>query len=864
MASRRKSFADAMEGFSQSFLPIWSQLQYAQRWGDENRRRRRSDAMAEVDTALGRLDAKNAPQSAYDDLRDRMGSGEWADLIVPLGERITAAFPTLRERATAAGTDLGAGLRTAGGPQLTGALLNAGATPTYHDFSGPVQQDPEAQRRELEQMPEAIRGATGVSDAAMEEMLGQQDTYRRGLVEGEAQRRRDYLASGGTNHPQYHVEPITHGPHAGGHHLWQSIYVPGFGTTPGHQKQVYMGVVDPGSVGPGIGAGSLFPGGEATAALTGQSPQEGQSWFSRLLNTEEAQEVAPDMGGGIPPELLAILDRRGSPDRPYGVPGVIAGSADWERRGYPDPPPWSPPPGETPPGDPYPVDPETGEAVLPPEDLREQYGLGQDPDITRYYEEGGRRPPSEITQLAQGFVPGVALEKKVHDLGAKDRPLYTTRDRGYRESRVQSPWVPQEWGSAGPLHEGTVAKMLRELGEVLRMPRGSEEETRHTHPPGTPSMMPQGTGVPMGPPGIMGQPASGGPQGRFLETPGAFGRPLTMVPNTSRGPQSSGGRFIPPIQERLPTPPTAPGGPTLGQPLAPPQQAPAGLRLPPTRSSHPIFGPLTPPPQMPGSGPSPHQPPFLPGTLFPEDQRLAGMNEADRLLYEEATTPTDRPAVGQVGPGMAAIDAVVPGAEEVDAVAADMGAMRRNYPAESSVEILSELEEYGDLIAGAAEEYDVPLALVQNLIMGESSGDPEAIGRETTAGWHALGLMQLALTTAQEQAEEIAVEANLRIDEVFDGIRCDRNGRCALTEEDLINRPDWNIILGTRYLGEKLNEWGNDPFLAVMAYNSGTGSLQDWITNNDKLDPATQYFKESRDLANRVTQNKANVKGVTS
>ncbi len=349
MASRRKSFAEAMEGFSQSFLPIWSQLQYAQRWGEENRRRRRSDAMAELNKDIARLDARNAPDADYDALRDRYTSGEWQDLATPISERVLAETPTLRERARGATTDLGAGLRTAGDPELTRALLEFGATPRYHDFEGPAQLDPEAQRRELEQMPTAL-SAAGVSDDAMQLALEEQETFRRAHVEGEAQRRREYLAGGGSDEPRYHVEPILEGPNAGGHHLYQSRFVPGFGTTPGHTQTDYQGVVDPGSTRPAIGGaltGSLFPGGEATAALTGQPPQEEPGWLEKisgLWNTEEAQEAAPETGGVIDPGLLASLNLGGRPDRPYNVPGVIAGSADWERRGYPDPPPWSPRP----------------------------------------------------------------------------------------------------------------------------------------------------------------------------------------------------------------------------------------------------------------------------------------------------------------------------------------------------------------------------------------------------------------------------------------------------------------------------------------------------------------------------------------
>jgi soluble lytic murein transglycosylase len=93
--------------------------------------------------------------------------------------------------------------------------------------------------------------------------------------------------------------------------------------------------------------------------------------------------------------------------------------------------------------------------------------------------------------------------------------------------------------------------------------------------------------------------------------------------------------------------------------------------------------------------------------------------------------------------------------------------------------------QYDGMIALAAQQHDLPLALIKAVIAAESAFDPEAVSR---AG--ARGLMQLMPATAENLG-------------VVDPLR-----------------PDENVRGGVRYLRELIDRYG-DLSLALAAYNAG-------------------------------------------
>lgn len=98
---------------------------------------------------------------------------------------------------------------------------------------------------------------------------------------------------------------------------------------------------------------------------------------------------------------------------------------------------------------------------------------------------------------------------------------------------------------------------------------------------------------------------------------------------------------------------------------------------------------------------------------------------------------------------------------------------------------------------------DVEWALVHALIRQESRFDFQAL---SPVG--ARGLMQVMPGTAKDVARKLGISHQT---------------------EWLITRPDHNIKLGTRYIAQMLDQFGNNYALAAAAYNAGPGRVNKWI-----------------------------------
>ncbi|HXA23402.1 MAG TPA: lytic transglycosylase domain-containing protein [Acetobacteraceae bacterium] len=148
------------------------------------------------------------------------------------------------------------------------------------------------------------------------------------------------------------------------------------------------------------------------------------------------------------------------------------------------------------------------------------------------------------------------------------------------------------------------------------------------------------------------------------------------------------------------------------------------------------------------------------------------------------------------------------------------------------------LPEAGWPIAAEPPTEPVDPSVALGLIRQESSFD---IGAVSPSG--ARGLMQLMPFTAQAVAKQVGVATSL---------------------VSLTNDPSHNMRLGTAYLQEMLDRFGNSLPLAVAAYNAGPHRVDEWLPENgdprvgpiDMLDWIELIpINETRNYVQRVLEN---------
>ena len=132
-------------------------------------------------------------------------------------------------------------------------------------------------------------------------------------------------------------------------------------------------------------------------------------------------------------------------------------------------------------------------------------------------------------------------------------------------------------------------------------------------------------------------------------------------------------------------------------------------------------------------------------------------------------------------------------------------------------------------------------ALVLAVARQESLFDPLA---RSSAG--AMGLMQLMPGTAQTVARELGENH---------------------TNWRLVRDPDYNILLGTHYLGQQLARFDNEPVLALAAYNAGPRRVTEWLELNGDPRGSDPYrlvdwielipFAETRNYVQRVLEGRS-------
>ena len=117
---------------------------------------------------------------------------------------------------------------------------------------------------------------------------------------------------------------------------------------------------------------------------------------------------------------------------------------------------------------------------------------------------------------------------------------------------------------------------------------------------------------------------------------------------------------------------------------------------------------------------------------------------------------------------------------------------------------------YADTVEKYAKMYNVDTFLIAAMILEESRYNAEAV---SWAG--AIGLMQIMPATGRELARKLKI----------------RRFRTSM-----LKRPDVNIRMGTKYIGE-LNAWFDGNIMHVIgAYNGGPGRMERWVSTKNIKD----------------------------
>lgn len=137
---------------------------------------------------------------------------------------------------------------------------------------------------------------------------------------------------------------------------------------------------------------------------------------------------------------------------------------------------------------------------------------------------------------------------------------------------------------------------------------------------------------------------------------------------------------------------------------------------------------------------------------------------------------------------------------------------------------------YRDLVEAAARKYGVDPLLLVALMRQESSFDPRA---GSSAG--ARGLTQFMPSTAAILAPSVGLNHFV---------------------PDDLDRPSVAIPMGAAYLADLTREFGGKPYLALAAYNAGSGNVRSWLGDNphDDFDLLAEEipFQETRGYVRNV------------
>lgn len=141
---------------------------------------------------------------------------------------------------------------------------------------------------------------------------------------------------------------------------------------------------------------------------------------------------------------------------------------------------------------------------------------------------------------------------------------------------------------------------------------------------------------------------------------------------------------------------------------------------------------------------------------------------------------------------------------------------------------------YQEIVSTYAEKYNVEENLIFAVIKTESNFNEHAVSHK-----NAIGLMQIM----KETAKEVAIKCDLKIDD---------------NQEEEIAKIENNINIGTKYLSILLDRYKNKE-LAVVAYNAGIGTVDNWIEKgiikSDGSDIENVPYKETNNYVRKIMRN---------
>jgi soluble lytic murein transglycosylase len=164
------------------------------------------------------------------------------------------------------------------------------------------------------------------------------------------------------------------------------------------------------------------------------------------------------------------------------------------------------------------------------------------------------------------------------------------------------------------------------------------------------------------------------------------------------------------------------------------------------------------------------------------------------------------------------------GREQFNLLRGSITLMRRAYPQFMAAggellprEVLSLIFplSYWELIQKHSEAQRLDPYLVAALVAQESTFVPDV-----RSSANAIGLMQLIPSTARVYARKLGLRYSVK----------------------LLEDPESNIRMGTAYLADKMQEFG-DPHLALASYNAGEGAVRRWLAaRHDR--PVDQFIDD--------------------
>lgn len=140
---------------------------------------------------------------------------------------------------------------------------------------------------------------------------------------------------------------------------------------------------------------------------------------------------------------------------------------------------------------------------------------------------------------------------------------------------------------------------------------------------------------------------------------------------------------------------------------------------------------------------------------------------------------------------------------------------------------------YSEYVEKYAKEYNIDHLLIYSIIKAESNFEPQST---STSG--AKGLMQLMEKTAEEVAENTLIEYK---------------------HDETIYNIETNIMLGTKYFAQLLENYNGNIYLSLAAYNAGMGNVAKWIEQGiikeDGSDIENIPFKETNQYVRKIIRN---------